>query len=197
MLNRRLIRVKVLQAVYAYHQSEVKSLNASQSFLKKSVTGIEDTFCNVMQFVSELFHFVNLNYNPADKHLKSTNENNSIFNLLSSNTCLTILINNSKTKDVFGISSYNWTSDNDFLFLIYKQLCDTDFVITIAEQENKTFDEAKHFLNTLYKFLIESSDDFNIKMEEINIHWSDEKIPCFSFKSNYGFISFPIRIISC
>ena len=29
----------------------------------------------------------------------------------------------------------------------------------------------------LYKYLIETSEDFNIKMEEINIHWQDEKIP--------------------
>ena len=177
MLNRRLIRVKVLQAVYAYHQSEVKDLRSAKSFLKKSIHGIEDTFINILQFPYDLFHFVKTNYNPADKHLKVKNESGSVFNYLSENKCLDLLINHPKSKDIFTSSSYNWNKDSDFLFLIYKQIGEADWIQKFENEDSNDFSRSHEFLTTLYKYLIETSDDFNIKMEEINIHWHDEKIP--------------------
>ena len=177
MLNRRLIRVKVLQAVYAYHQSEVKDLRSAKSFLKKSIHGIEDTFINILQFPDDLFHFVKTNYNPADKHLKVKNESGSVFNYLSENKCLDLLINHPKSKDIFTSSSYNWNKDSDFLFLIYKQIGEADWIQKFENEDSNDFSRSHEFLTTLYKYLIETSDDFNIKMEEINIHWHDEKIP--------------------
>ncbi len=177
MLNRRLIRVKVLQAVYAYHQSEVKDLKSAKSFLKKSINGIEDTFINVLQFPNELFHFVKTNYNPADKHLKVKDEINSVFNTLSKNSCLDELITNPKSKELFTMPSINWNKDNDFLSLIYKQIAETDWVKQLAADDINDFATNREFLLKLFKYLIEASDDFNIKLEEINIHWQDEKIP--------------------
>lgn len=177
MLNRRLIRVKVLQAVYAYHQSEVKDLRSAKSFLKKSIHGIEDTFINILQFPYDLFHFVKTNYNPADKHLKVKNGTGSVFNYLSTNTCLDILTSNPKSKDLFTMPSYNWGKDSDFLFMIYKQIAETDWVKNLENEDSSEYAKSHEFLLNLYRYLIETSDDFNIKMEEINIHWQDEKIP--------------------
>lgn len=169
--------MKVLQAVYAYHQSEVKDLRSAKSFLKKSIHGIEDTFINILQFPYDLFHFVKTNYNPADKHLKVKNESGSVFNYLSENKCLDLLINHPKSKDIFTSSSYNWNKDSDFLFLIYKQIGEADWIQKFENEDSNDFSRSHEFLTTLYKYLIETSDDFNIKMEEINIHWHDEKIP--------------------
>jgi N utilization substance protein B len=169
--------VKVLQAVYAYHQSEVKDLRSAKSFLKKSIHGIEDTFINILQFPYDLFHFVKTNYNPADKHLKVENGSGSVFNYLSDNKSLDVLTSHPKSKDLFTAASYNWGKENDFLFLMYKQIGETDWIKQLENQDSSDFNKSHEFLTNLYKYLIETSDDFNIKMEEINIHWQDEKIP--------------------
>lgn len=177
MLNRRLIRVKVLQAVYAYHQSEVKDIRSAKSFLRKSINGIEDTFINILQFPYDLFHFVKTNYNPADKHLKIKNESGSLFSYLSENKCLDLLTGHPKTKEIFTSSSYNWNKDSDFLFTIYKQIGESDWIKQFENTNSSDYSRSYEFLTTLYKYLIETSEDFNTKMEEISIHWQDEKIP--------------------
>lgn len=169
--------MKVLQAVYAYHQSDVKDLRSAKSFLKKSINGIEDTFINVLQFPNELFHYVKTNFNPADKHLKVKDNINSAFNILSKNKCLDILLAHPKTKALFSMPSVNWNKDNDFLSLIYRQLVETEWIKELDSDEISDFNSNHEILLSLYKYLIEFSDDFNIKMEEINIHWQDEKIP--------------------
>ncbi len=177
MLNRRLIRVKALQAVYAYYQSEVKDKKSARSFLKKSILGVEDTFINILQFADDLFQFIKLKYNPADQHLDAKREKVLNFDLLSKNLCLELLINNSKTSSLFNKPSYNWVRDEDFLFLIYRQISESDWLKNTNLEAGENFETDKQFLLQLYKYLVETSEDFNIKMEEINIHWQDEKIP--------------------
>lgn len=169
--------MKVLQAVYAYHQSDVKDIKSARSFLKKSINGIEDTFINVLQFPFELFHFVKTKYNPQDRHLQIKEDALIIYNYLSKNSCLDIMVSHPQSKPLFNMPSYNWGKESDFLFTIYKQIGETDWIKELTEIQADDFEKEKEFLLFLYKYLIESSDDFNIKMEEINIHWQDEKIP--------------------
>lgn len=166
----------MLQAVYAYHQSEVKDLKSAQAFLKKSIVGIEDTFMSIFQFPHDLFHYVKLNYDPLEKHIKRTNEEAIEYELLSGNKCLQLLEHHEKSKNLFSAPSYNWASDPDFLKLIYNQVSEADWIQEFKNGE-PDFEKSREFLSELFKYLIEVSDEFNIKMEEINLHWSDEKIP--------------------
>lgn len=177
MLNRRLIRVKVLQAVYAYHQSEVKDKKSARAFLKKSIMGIEDTFINCVQFSNEFFSFVKIKFNPVDKHIQASALEMWNFQLLSGNTCLDVLINNPQTSTLFTKPSVNWTRDEDFLIMIYKEIMETPWFQEFSEDKSESFDKSQRFLVALYKYLIETSENFSTKMEEINIHWQDEKIP--------------------
>lgn len=177
MLNRRLIRVKVLQAVYAYHQSEVKDKKSARAFLKKSIMGIEDTFINCVQFSNEFFSFVKIKFNPVDKHIQASALEMWNFQLLSGNSCLDVLINNNQTSTLFTKPSVNWTRDEDFLIMIYKEIIETPWFQEFSEDKSESFDKSQRFLVALYKYLIETSENFSTKMEEINIHWQDEKIP--------------------
>jgi len=177
MLNRRLIRVKVLQAVYAYHQSEVKDKKSARAFLKKSIMGIEDTFINCVQFSNEFFSFVKIKFNPVDKHMQATALEMWNFQLLSGNSCLDVLLTDKETSAIFNKPSVNWTRDEDFLIMIYKEIAETSWFQEFSEDKSESFDKSQRFLTQLYKYLIETSENFNTKMEEINIHWQDEKIP--------------------
>ncbi len=189
----------MLQAVYAYHQTEIKDLKNSKSFLRKSITGIEDTFNSVLQFPDDLFHYAILHFNPADKHIKVEKEKEVSFQFLSANECLDAMLVDPKSKDLFKKPSYNWAKDADFLSLIYKQINETDWFKQQCSNPNQDFNSSREFLIAFYQFLIESSDDFNIKMEEINLHWQDEKIPVLksiekllkSFSTDLSTLSIP------
>lgn len=177
MLNRRLIRIKVLQEIYAYHQAENKSLRETKTFILKSVKGIEKTFIDLVQFSFELFDYVNQKFINADKYLKSNKSHHSLKNLiLSDNLFLNHIKTNPKIVEILNKVSHNWTREDDFMFSIYKKITEEDWFKIVEEKYNKDFETDKNLIMELYRFIILKSEDFNSKMEEITIHWQDEKI---------------------
>lgn len=178
MLNRRLIRIKVLQGIYAYHQSENKSQKTSISFIDKSVKGIENTFIDLLQFSFDFFYYVDLKFVNADKYLKQPKTNISKKNLiLSKNLFLDILKRNKQIEILLNRTAHNWNKEHDFLFSIYKKIAEEDWFKKFEESHTENIENDRNFILEFYRFLITKSDDFNSKMEEITIHWQDEKIP--------------------
>ncbi|MCC6722816.1 MAG: transcription antitermination factor NusB [Bacteroidia bacterium] len=178
MLNRRLIRIKVLQGIYAYHQSENKSQKTSILFIDKSVKGIENTFIDLLQFSFDFFYYVDLKFVNADKYLKQSKTNISKKNLiLSKNLFLDILKRNKQIEILLNRTAHNWNKEHDFLFSIYKKIDEEEWFKKFEESNTENIENDKNLILEFYRFLITKSDDFNSKMEEITIHWQDEKIP--------------------
>jgi N utilization substance protein B len=75
MLNRRLIRIKIFQVLYAHFQSESNGLQASINTLNKSLTGIQNTFNALLSLPFELAHYAETNHNPAEhKYFKKESD---------------------------------------------------------------------------------------------------------------------------
>jgi transcription antitermination protein NusB len=174
MLNRRLIRIKIFQAIYAHLQSDNSSLQQSVNYLNKSLTGIQSTFNALVAFPFDLSHYVELNQNPVDKYVTSE-ESEKQFKLFTNNIILRTLSLNPEVKETIESPSYNWFKDNDFLNLIYKKIINHDDFKAFLGQDITTFEVQKAFLVWLNHFLLEESEDFDNKMEELEMHWIDEK----------------------
>ena len=54
MLSRRQLRVKVLQALYAYFQSDKKELPAAERELTRSIEKVHELYIYILQFIVEL-----------------------------------------------------------------------------------------------------------------------------------------------
>ncbi len=174
MLNRRLIRIKIFQAIYAHLQSDNSSLQQSVNYLNKSLTGIESTFNALVSFPFDLAHYVELNQNPVDKYV-TTEESDKQFKLFTNNVILRTLSLNEQVKSTIEKPSYNWFKDSDFLHLIFKKIISHDEFKEILTKDIESFEVQKEYLVWLNHFILEESEDFDLKMEEIEMHWEDEK----------------------
>lgn len=175
MLNRRLIRIKIFQALYAHFQSENSSKEASRKFLLRSLTGIEKTFNAIVIFPFELSHWVKTTQNPENKYI-TTAESEAAYNLMANNPALDKLAANPVFEKALSKPVINWFNENDFLQLMYKKIMQHEKFKTLCTLEN-TFDNQWAFISWVYDYLLEESEDFDQKMEEIEMHWDDEKYP--------------------
>lgn len=177
MLNRRLIRIKIFQVLYAHFQSESNGLQASINTLNKSLTGIQNTFNALLSLPFELAHYVETNHNPAEhKYFKKESDARQ-YDLIRAEKVLLLMRKNPEISKIVEKPSHGWLHDAEFLFILYKKITQQEKMAAFVENEVDSFEVQKGYLVWLYQYLMDDSEDFNQKMEETDMHWADEKYP--------------------
>lgn len=176
MLNRRHLRIKVLQALYSFFQSEGDNFGKSQ---KETLTGIEriyDLYVYLLLTFSELKtiseHRMDENkkkIRPSDDEMKPNLKfvSNVIIDSLESNVNLRTESENRKV---------NWVGDEHQemfrkMSLVIKESETFDLYMNNGESG---FEEDKAFLIDLFKTQIANSPLLYNFFEEKNIHWIDD-----------------------
>ncbi|MFT4523661.1 MAG: N utilization substance protein B [Bacteroidia bacterium] len=177
MLNRRLIRIKVFQAFYAYTQDESPSLNKSKSYLHDSIHGIAGNFLTVLLFPLELVHYVRHNLNPEDYKYLPSEQDKFKHDALMLNGLYEQLVRQPFISNALERPIHNWQISKETLRSLYKEIVNTRFFKAYVKTDYNNFDNQVEFLLKLYDYLGTNSEAFNLEMEEIEMLWEDEKIP--------------------
>ncbi len=176
MINRRLIRIKVFQALFGDFGQENTRPSTIINNVKQSIFGLENNLLSVFNFGPELSHFVESEHNPSELKYNPTEDDIKCFRLITENPFFKDLSENEDFKKYSAKPTIDWQQEKDSMFLIYKEIKKTDTfkiaMVTPLNEQNQ-FEIAKY----LYKHLLLESVEFEQLMEDKIIFWYDEKIP--------------------
>ena len=179
MINRRNLRVKVLQLLYSYYnQSEYSSdLEELQRNLSKelsqSIKNIDKYFYDILAVPIVLLD-INLEKKEIAKFEK-IKKSQSRFNL-SENSIIKFIKTNSSIVD--GLVNHNnkWDKKCDHLRDWYKILTEEEFYKDYVSIENPNFEEEYNFFKTLILSFIIKNEEVNKFFEKKDIYWNQDKI---------------------
>ncbi|MCB0734971.1 MAG: transcription antitermination factor NusB [Flavobacteriales bacterium] len=180
MLNRRLIRVKVFQAFYAYTQDEDKSLNKANAYLKDSLEGIYSNFRTVFIFPLELIHYIRTKQNPEDNRYIKDADTQLRYEALCLNGLYESIVHQPEIATLLERPPFNWQRDEELLLAMYREVAEAELTDKMMANDWKSAEVQMKFLQRLYTHL-ETSERFNHAMEEMEMLWEDEKVPVFKF----------------
>ena len=176
MLNRRHLRIKVLQALYAYYQSNEDSFRRTENDMLQAIERIYDLYIYLMLTFGELnaiaAHRIEENkkkIRPSDDELNPNMRfvNNELVNLLMENKELRMI-----SEDI----KVNWIGD-DHQEMFKKMLLHIRESETFFEYMNSDatgFEEDKQFVLNLFKIEIANYPLLYDFFEEKSIQWMDD-----------------------
>ena len=177
MINRRSLRVKVLQLLFSYynqviHKQDKKKLQLEISKqLNKSILDIEKSYYDI---ISLLIVFKNIN---EEKKMISENElikKSALRFNLSKNSIINFLETNSTVIDGLIKHKNGWSTKTEKIRNWYNILLQQEFYKIYISIEPPSFDEDYDFLqNLILKFLFKY-EDIQKSFEEENIFWSED-----------------------
>lgn len=177
MINRRTLRVKVLQLLYSFYHQSIQSDDNLKLQLKisneldKSIREIEKNFYDLLS-ISIVFKKINEEKREIAKNEK-IKKSKSRFNL-SDNKFLNFIETNKEVID--GLIKYEnrWDKETEEIRVWYKILLEEDFYKNYTKIDNPTLEDDYSFFSELtLKFLIKN--EFVVKFfEENNIFWSED-----------------------
>src|ERR1700733_3468309 len=91
MLNRRHLRVKVLQALYAYHQSATRDITQQEKNLLQSIDKVYEMYIWMLSLISEVVAYAENDANDrANKHLPTAEDLNANLKILTNRFALSL-----------------------------------------------------------------------------------------------------------
>ncbi len=175
MLTRRHIRVKVMQSLYAYSQSENDNLNLEEKFLLKSMDEMYDLYLLMLDlFVEIKDHVEDYLEKAQQKHLPSEEDvdpnrkfvNNELIALLSDNEALRAALETRKLN--------NWKNDDEYVEILWSEIRKSDIFRNYMATRTSTFKEDKDFLISIFKEVIAPNEKLYDYLEDRKITWIDD-----------------------
>lgn len=181
MLNRRFLRVKVLQQIYAYHQAEETDLLAAERRLLDSVDSLYELFIRQLTFWVEVKCFAerrieeNMHKNfPTQEDLNPNRKfvNNRVINALESNRDLQAL------QEKYKI---NWDNDReDFIRGFYNRMREYPEYQEYMNSEKSSFAlDKKLILSIIDNYMAEDDVLFDFYSDKNLVFNSDYQICLF------------------
>jgi N utilization substance protein B len=176
MLNRRHLRIKVLQALYAYFQSNEDNFRRTENELMQAVERIQDLYLYLLLTFSELKGIAENRMEEGAKKIRPTEEDLNPNTKFVDNKIILLLEENKELRRLSEERKVNWVGDEHQemfrkMFLIIK---DSEIYFEYMNNESKTFEDDKAFILELFKVEIANSELLYNFFEEKSIHWIDD-----------------------
>lgn len=176
MLNRRHLRIKVLQTLYAYFQGDEDSLKKAEQELMNAVDRIYDLYLYLLLTFGEIKGVAEYRFEENLKKIRPSDEDLAPNRKLVDNAVIAQLADSYELRVAAEDRSVNWIGDeNQEMFRkIYNQLRESETYFSHMNNEFQGFDEDVQFLLNLFKEEIANSPLIYHFFEEKSIHWLDD-----------------------
>lgn len=176
MLNRRHLRVKVLQNLYAYHQSEDKQLARFEKSLLKNVDEVYEMYIWLLNLLLDISDFTLIDADErANKHLPTQKDldNNT---RLANNTFIQMLRENQAFKSHSKKYDVSWHHlDPELVRQVFQQLKNSKEYESYILQDDTSISTEKDIIKFIFKKLILKSPAIQHAFEEKFINWPLDK----------------------
>lgn len=184
MINRELIRLKVIQLVYSYYQNEGKTLDVANKELVFSLQKAYELYQYLLTLLVEIKKHAERKDAVRIAREKRTGTvvggispnkqfaENKFLEQLAINKALIDFQENTKGK---------WNEEDALVKNLYSQFIESDIFRLYIDKEDFSYEADRELIRKLYKTYICNNEDIDNAIEEYSLYWNDDKTVVDSF----------------
>ncbi|WP_321332644.1 transcription antitermination factor NusB [uncultured Bacteroides sp.] len=175
MINRVLIRLKIIQIVYAYYQNGSKNLDSAEKELFFSLSKAYDLYNYLLMLIIALTNYAQKRIDTGKAKLAPTSDDlapnikfvgNKFIAQLEVNKQLTEFITNQKKT---------WANDQEFIKELYDKIIASDIYKEYMASSDSSYEADRELWRKLYKNFIFNNDSLDQVLEDQSLYWNDDK----------------------
>ena len=165
MLSRRLLRIKVVKALFAHLKSGADNMMASEKTLMASVDKAYDLYFQILTLPVELTRYAEQRQELAKQKKLPTYEDLNPNTKFVDNQVIRVIANSDAVNDHIAARKLIRT--------LYTQLSESDYFKDYMLREERSFADDRKLLEDFFKEL-QSCEALETELEEMSILWSDD-----------------------
>ncbi len=174
MINRDLIRRKIVQLTYAYYQNGNRNMDNAEKELLFSLSKAYDLYNYMLQLIVAITKEARKRYDVdmarAQREGAEVPSQRFAFNRFAVQ-----LEENKMLGEWIDTKNSSWDDDIEFVRKLYARIVESDIYQEYMASEADGYDEDREAWRRLYKSFIMDNDDLDALLEEKSLYWNDDK----------------------
>ena len=174
MLNRRHIRIKVLQVLFAYYNDDEPNAASYEKMLFESVNRFRDLYIGFIQLMVEM-HSLSIEKIESGMNKKLPSHEDLHPNTkFAANAVLRILSHSVSLEKATKENHLKWTENRELLKQMFKDIQDCHDYQEYLSSDQRSFEHDKEIVVKLFKRHLVNFELMHDYLEEQGIFWNDD-----------------------
>ena len=174
MINREIIRIKIVQLTYAYYQNGSKNIESAEKELMFSLSKAYDLYHHLLALIVAVTKESRrrLEVLQARAKREGTEEPSQKF---AYNRFALQLENNKQLCEFMETQKQAWADEPEFVGRLFEQIEQSQIYKDYMESEEDNYDLDRELWRKIYRTLIQDNADIDAILEEQSLYWNDDK----------------------
>ncbi|CAM1349541.1 transcription antitermination factor NusB [Tenacibaculum crassostreae] len=175
MINRRHIRVKVMQSIYAMQQSHSDDLVKEEKFLKHSIQKMYDLYVLNLQLLVEVQKLARKRIELSKKKILATKEELNPNTKFIDNKLLNLLNESVSLEGYVELNKLNyWDLDDEYIKILLDELQKSDMYAKYMDTVEDSFNVDRAFVIDFFREIVAPNEKLADYFEDKMISWIDD-----------------------
>lgn len=181
MINRALLRIKIIQILYSYYKSEGNSIPLAVKELFYSIEKTYQLYYHLLWLSVEITRYAELRIDAKRNKLRPTEEDLHPNTRFIDNSFVKQLSKNKYLQKSLKEYQVSWENQDDILKKLYDSIHATDFYKEYMVAPMVDYAADKDIWRKIYKKVILTSEELHDSIEDQSIYWTDDLEILISF----------------
>ena len=174
MLNRRQLRIKAMEVIYAFDKSIEKDVPNQLNYFLKSNKNFYKLYISSLSLIKKLYFLsIDLHSKNEKKFLKS--DSDISLKKFSNNLILKKISSDEVLSDQIKLFKINyWETYPEHIDSIWKEIIESSLLENYSNDSKNTFEEDKVFVVNLFKKIIAPNSKLFEFYEDMEISWAND-----------------------
>ena len=174
MLSRRLLRIKVLKALYAHLKSESDNAAASEKNLMSAVDKTYDLYVHLFGLIVEVARYAEERQEIALQKKLPTFEDLHPNRRFVNNSVVRLLADSEAINDFTAKRKLSWNGERELIKTLYNQLIEADYFKEYMNSGECDFKDDLRVVQDFYTYELEECEQLEEALEEQSVMWRDD-----------------------
>ena len=174
MISRRMLRIKVIKALYAHLKSDADSLMASEKTLVASIDKTYDLYFLMMSLIVELAHYAEQRQELARKKQLPTYEDLNPNRKFVENAVIRLIAQSDAVNDYLATRKLSWAQYPELIKTLFTQLEQSEYYKAYMARTERSWRDDMLMVMDFYTNELEESELLEDVLDEMSILWNDD-----------------------
>jgi N utilization substance protein B len=174
MISRRLLRIKVLQTLYAYYKKGGEAMSRSEKELHFNIEKTYELYHYLLLLMIDVVLYAETRIEIGRKKRIPTNEDLHPNTRFIENSLVGQLRNNDHLLGYVNQHKLNWANHPELVKEIYLKVVESEAYASYMSAGESSYAQDKKIISHIYSHLIFPSELLSSIIEEQSIYWNDD-----------------------